>query len=83
MTITAEVKESLEREYSICSKAISFYKKQIRTLEKKHKTDTGAFLTRFEAGTIGDEQDFFDWYAFHKLLESWTRTKNALKAFLK
>lgn len=34
MIITTEVRESLEREYKICSKTISFYRKQIKTLEK-------------------------------------------------
>ncbi|MEW6002740.1 MAG: hypothetical protein AB1638_08865 [Nitrospirota bacterium] len=83
MTITAEIKESLEREYNICSRAISFYKRYIKALEKKHMIDTNTFLKKFEAGTIGDDQDFFDWYAFHKLLTSWTKTKEALHAFIK
>jgi hypothetical protein len=83
MTITAEVKESLEREYNISFKVASFYKKQIKKLEKKHMMNTGTFLERFGAGTIGDDMDFFDWYSFHKLLISWTKTQNALRSFLK
>jgi hypothetical protein len=83
MTITAEVKESLEREYNISFKVTSFYRRQIKRLEKKHRMDTGAFLERFEAGTIGDNQDFFDWYSFHKLLASWTKTQKALRSVLK
>jgi len=83
MTIAAEVKESLEREYNISFKVTSFYKKQIKKLEKKHLMGTGTFLERFEAGTIGDDMDFFDWYSFHKLLISWTKTQNALRSFLK
>ena len=83
MTITAEVKESLEREYHISFKVTSFYKRQIKRLEKKHHMDTGTFLERFEAGTIGDNQDFFDWYSFHKLLANWTKTQKALHSVLK
>jgi hypothetical protein len=83
MTITAEIKQSLEREYTICSKTISFYTRQIKTLEKKYRMTTSTFLAKFEKGKIGDEQDFFDWYAFHKLLSSWTHTKNALQPLIK
>ena len=84
MTVLAtEVKESLEREFSICSKTISFYQRQIKGLEKKHKMTTASFLKKFEKGQIGDEQDFFDWYAFHKLLSSWTNTKNAIQPLIK
>ncbi len=83
MAITTEIKESLEREYKICSKTISFYKRQIKTLEKKYDMTTASFLKKFEKGKIGDDQDFFDWYAFHKLISSWTNTKNALLPLVK
>jgi hypothetical protein len=83
MTITAEIKESLEREFNICSKAIRFYKRQIEALEKKYRINTSLFLKKFEKGEMGDEQDFFDWYAFHKLLSNWTSTKNAIQPLIK
>lgn len=83
MAITNEVKDSLEREFNISSKAISFYKRRIRSLEKKYRMTTSAFTEKFEKGGIGDEQDFFDWYAFHKLLSTWIRTKNALQPLIR
>ena len=83
MTLTVEIKDSLTREYTLCSKAVNFYKKQIRAFEKKYMIDTRAFLKKFESGTLGDDQDFFDWYSFHKLLKSWTKTQNALHSFMK
>jgi len=83
MTITTEIKESLEREYKICSITISFYKKKIKALEEKYKMTTTSFLKEFEKGEARDEQDFFDWYAFYKLRSSWINTKNALKPLIK
>jgi len=83
MTITAEIKESLEREFNICSTTINFYKRQIKVLEKKYRMTTASFLMKFEKGNLGDEKDFFDWYAFQKLLASWTSTKHALQPFIK
>jgi len=43
MTVTAEVKESLEREYNISFNVTSFYRRQIKKLEKKHLMDTTHF----------------------------------------
>ncbi|MBI4843430.1 MAG: hypothetical protein HY809_03790 [Nitrospirae bacterium] len=83
MTITTEIKESLEREFNICSTTINFYKRQIKVLEKKYKMTTTSFLVKFEKGNLGDEKDFFDWYAFHKLLSNWISTKKALQPLLK
>ena len=83
VTIAKEVRESLKREFNISSRAISFYKKRIKSLEKKYRMTTSDFLKKFEKGDMGDEQDFFDWYAFHKLLSSWVRTKNALQPFIR
>ena len=83
MTITAEIKESLEREFNICSSAINFYKRQIKLLEEKYKMTTASFLAKFEKGALGDEKDFFDWYAFHKLLLSWSSAKKALQPLIK
>lgn len=66
MTITAEIKESLEREFNICSSTINFYKRQIKALEEKYKMTTASFLAKFEKGALGDEKDFFDCTPFIK-----------------
>ena len=81
MAINAAVKESLVREYDICSKAIVYYEAQIKSFEKKHRMSTRKFLKLFGDGKIGDEQDFFDWYSFNKLASEWARTKSALHAY--
>jgi hypothetical protein len=83
MTITAEIKESLEREYNICSSTISFYRKQIKAFEKKYGMTTSSFLVKFEKGKTGDDRDFLDWYAFHKILSSWIHTRSALQPLIK
>jgi hypothetical protein len=83
MQLTAELKSSLKREYDLCSHAVTFYRKTIRDFEKKHKLSTRSFLRKFEAGTLGDEADYFDWYAFTKLLHKWQDTLSALRTTFK
>jgi hypothetical protein len=83
MRITEETKTSLKREYTLYASAISFYKKTIRELEQKHSLSTQVFLKRFEAGQLGDDADYFDWYAFAKLLAEWQQAQSAIRAVVR
>ncbi|OGW55583.1 MAG: hypothetical protein A2Z46_04175 [Nitrospirae bacterium RBG_19FT_COMBO_55_12] len=80
MRITQEAKTSLKREYTLYTNAIAFYKKTIKELERKHRLSTPTFLKRFEAGTLGDDAEYFDWYAFAKLLSQWQQAQSAIQA---
>ena len=64
-----EIQSSLKREHDLCANAMAFYKKSLSEFEEKHRLSTKTFLKKFEAGTIGDDADYFDWYAFAKLLD--------------
>ncbi|MFZ3091918.1 MAG: hypothetical protein WA240_15025 [Nitrospirota bacterium] len=80
MNLTYELKSSLKREYTLCSNAIAFYKKALKELEQRYHISTQTFLKRFEAGQIGDDADYFDWYAFAKLVARWQKTQSALRS---
>ncbi len=79
MQQTNEIKLSLKREYDLYSNAMAFYKKILQEFEKKYQLSTLTFLKRFEAGQMGDEADYFDWYAFAKLLARWQETQSAIR----
>ena len=79
MQQTNEIKLSLKREYDLYSNATAFYKKVLQEFEKKYQLSTQTFLERFEAGQMGDEADYFDWYAFAKLLVRWRETQSAIR----
>jgi hypothetical protein len=34
-----------------------------KQFEKKYKMSSAKFMEQFDAGKLGDEQEFFDWYA--------------------
>ncbi len=80
MQLTAEIKTSLKREYALCSNAASFYKKVLKEFERKYHISTQTFLKKFEGGLMGDETDYFDWYAFAKLLSQWQKTQSAIRS---
>lgn len=80
MEKTNEIKISLKREYALYSNAMAFYKKALQEFEQKYQLSTKTFLKRFEAGKLGDEADYFEWYAFTKLLARWRKTHAAIRS---
>ena len=56
----SNARQRLEHYSSICKK-----------FEKKYKMTSAKFLEKFDAGTLGDEQEFFDWYAAARGLNLW------------
>jgi hypothetical protein len=42
-----------------------------KAFEKKHRLTSAKFLEKFDAGVLGDEQEFFDWYAAVRGLNLW------------
>ena len=83
MQKTSEIKISLKREYDLYSNAMAFYKNALKEFEQKHKLSTRTFLKRFESGQLGDEGDYFDWYAFAKLLARLRKTQSAIRSAIR
>lgn len=83
MQLTSEIKTSLKREDNLYSGAIAFYKKAIKEYETKYHLTTQTFLKKFEAGKMGDEADYFDWYSFAKLLSQWQKNQSASRSVVR
>jgi hypothetical protein len=73
-----QIKNSLKREYLLYSNATAYYTKALGEFEEKYQLATEAFVKRFESGEMGDEGDYFDWYAFARLLDQWRETQSAI-----
>ena len=48
-----------------------YYAGICKRFEKKYKINSKRFMEQFEAGKLGDEQEFFDWYAAARGLMLW------------
>ena len=68
------------REYNLYSNAMAFYQNTLKAFEQKHQLSTQAFLRKFETGQLGDEADYFDWYAFAKLLAKSRKAQSAIRS---
>ena len=75
-----EIKTSLKREYDLYSNAIAFYNNALKEWEQKYQLSTETFLERFESGQLGDDADYFDWYAFANLLTRWQTAQSAIRS---
>ena len=80
MEQTNDIKISLKREYNLYTNAMAFYKNILKELEQKHRLSTKVFLKKFESGQLGDESDYFDWYAFAKLLDKWRKAQSEIRS---
>ena len=47
------------------------YSSLCRRFEKKYRMTSKKFTQRFEDGSLGDEQDYFDWFAAKRGLDIW------------
>ncbi len=42
---------------------LTHYNGICKRFEKKYRMSSAKFMEQFDAGKLGDEQEFFDWYA--------------------
>jgi hypothetical protein len=50
-----------------------YYQNACRTFESRHNLSSDKFLARFEAGELGDDAAYFNWYAAKRGLDLWER----------
>lgn len=80
MQLPSEIKTSLQRECFLYSNAMAYYQKILADFEVKYGMETKVFLARFEAGQLGDDADFFEWYSFARLLSQWEKSLLSLRS---
>jgi hypothetical protein len=82
MKLKREVIQSLERESRLSETAIARLDKRCRAFEKRYGWSTEEFLRKFNGGEIGDDQDYFLWYALARAKQDWKATRESLDELL-
>lgn len=49
-----------------------------KNFETKYKMSTDVFMKKFESGELDERDDFFDWYAAKKGLDTWGKKLDIL-----
>lgn len=69
--ILSAVSFALNSAASHARQRFEHYSETCKKFEKTYIISSKNFILQFEAGTLGDEQDFFDWYAASRGLNLW------------
>ena len=76
------LKSAISRELVITNAQESKYMKEIEKYERKYKMDSKEFLKKFDAGELGDNEDFFHWAVAIDALKHWADKKRASETIL-
>ena len=76
--ITGVIAESIASHREFAQRRLAAYVERCITFEQRYGMSTETFLERFEAGTLGDQPEWFDWYAAAQGKQLWSRKHTIL-----
>ncbi|MEK6909572.1 MAG: hypothetical protein AABW61_00675 [Candidatus Aenigmatarchaeota archaeon] len=71
MQTNQAVKEAVQKEMELGKFVLHRYSTKLSRFEKKYNMATEKFIKKFEEGKLGDEQDYFEWFALFKTKKHW------------
>ncbi len=74
--IRETLKKLIEQEIEMLEKEKEQYKREMEIFESKYLLKSDVFLKKFDRGEMGDDLDFFEWYA---CVDSYNRVKKRQK----
>ena len=80
--ITEVIAESITSRREFAQRRLAAYVARCAMFEQRYGMSTATFLEQFEAGTLGDQPEWFDWYAAAQGKQIWSR-KHTILAHLK
>lgn len=64
---------ALRREVELADARRAYFERACHVFEQQHQISSDEFMQQFESGALGDEAEYFDWYAAKRGLDVWTR----------
>jgi hypothetical protein len=64
---------ALRHEVDLASARCSYFERACRAFEARHQMSSEEFMRLFESGALGDDAEYFDWYAAKRGLDLWER----------
>ncbi|AKB44913.1 MULTISPECIES: hypothetical protein [Methanosarcina] len=71
--VSEVIRAALEQNERVAKYKIKKYSDICENLEKKYEMDSDTFMEKFDSGELGDDDDFFDWYAAKRGLDIWSK----------
>ena len=76
--IAAVIAESIVSHLAFAQRRLAAYQAHCATFEQRYGMGTEEFLEQFDAGVLGDQQEWFDWYAAAQGKKIWGRKYDIL-----
>ena len=64
---------ALRNESELASARRTYFERACRAFEQQHQMSSEEFMRQFESGALGDNAEYFDWYAAKRGLDLWER----------
>ena len=81
--VLESVSEAVEREIEMGNFMLKKCNNEMHGFEEKFNLTSSEFLSKFEAGELGDMEEYFEWYSAIKAKERWSKKLRALKKLSK
>jgi hypothetical protein len=69
---------ALNREAKLAEARYAYFERMCRGFEKEHHLSSDEFMQQFESGNLGDDAEYFDWYAAKRGRDLWKRRSQIL-----
>ncbi len=64
---------ALRHQADLANARRAHFERACRAFEQQHQMSSKEFMQEFESGALGDEAEYFDWYAAKRGLDLWER----------
>lgn len=71
--VSEVIRGALEQNLRVAKYKIKKYLEICEGFEKKYEMNSELFMDKFDSGELGDNDDFFDWYAAKRGLDIWNK----------
>ncbi|WP_410509241.1 hypothetical protein RSJ42_03000 [Methanosarcina hadiensis] len=78
--VTEVIRAALDQDERAAKYRIEKYSIICKGFEVKYGMGSDLFIEKFEAGKLGDDSEFFDWYAAKKGLDMWDKRLKIISA---
>jgi hypothetical protein len=63
--------DALRHEADLAKARYAHFQRACQVFEQQHRMASEEFMQQFESGALGDDAEFFDWYAAKRGLDLW------------
>jgi len=78
--IKETISQALKNEAEIARFKMEHFRKLCQEFEERFGMTSDEFLKRFEQGELGDEQEYFDWFAAKRGFDLWAKRFKILQS---